>query len=295
MRRRYRHRGRKGFGGRAAWLARARRVLSVTLVLGLSLLVARGIGRIDLDAAFPVESIEIEGALLHVDATALARRLSAGLRDGFFSLDLDAVRRLVRRDPWVKTVSVRRRWPAGIIVSVEERQAVAYWNDHAYISAEGEVFAPARVVENRMLPDMRGPQGQHRTVWTFLNEVYRPLQAIGFRVLSVELDQRRAWSLRLVRPSSLQQPMTAGDEQDGWRRNSLLVKLGRDKTAARLQRFIRVFASAGNLPVDDLAMMDMRYPNGFALLKRPVVATPKPLAEGRRNHPQKTLRTQKKV
>ncbi len=194
----------------------------------------------------PLEHISIDGDFRYLSPLQLQKTINANIRGGYFTVDLAAIRQALLQLPWVQEVSVRRQWPSGLRVQVEEKRAVAYWGDAALLSDRGEVFVPETLSRDMALTTLRGPDATHETVWKFANKVTGSIAALGLALKKLELDARRAWQIELE--------------------NGATIKLGRDDAVARLQRFARVYAMS-NLPAfKDAAVIDMRYPNGFAIL-----------------------------
>jgi len=211
----------------------------------------------EFDTVLPIESVTVEGVFQHLGRSEIEQVVLNTVEGGFFTLKLDEARKRLLQKPWVKSVSVRRRWPAELIVSVEEKRAVAYWNKQSFISESGDVFSPRPMPSAMILPKMFGPKGQHEKVWLFMNEIYQPLASLELNVASLYLDERRAWTISLEATSL---KSLAG--------NNLLVNLGRYDTKQRFERFVRVFSKLASLGLNDFKAMDMRYPNGFSVLKK---------------------------
>ncbi|MCK5263651.1 MAG: cell division protein FtsQ/DivIB, partial [Gammaproteobacteria bacterium] len=74
----------------------------------------------------------------------------------------------------------------------------------------------------------------------------------------LNLDDRRAWSFHF----SSQKVM-----------NEIEVKLGRDHAEDRLARFVRVFSNIDKFNLKNTAVIDLRYPNGFAMRIKNNIAT----------------------
>jgi len=218
------------------------------------------------ETVLPIRVVKVEGQLDHLDRRVLQQTVLATLEGGYFTLNLSRVRTRLMKDPWVKEVFIRRRWPAQLLVSVIEKQPVAYWNQQAFISAEGNVFQPEIIDQTLLLPRMYGPQGQHKKVWMFMNEIYPPLAAMAMQVKALYLDERRAWKLALADAAS-----EKNTQADNSRNKALIVRLGRYQTRQRFKRFVQVFSSANSPDLAQLQSVDMRYPNGFAVLRKNTV------------------------
>ena len=67
--------------------------------------------------------------LRHVSPSLLRAAVKREVRGNFFSIDLDAVRTTIETVPWVRRASVRRVWPDGLEVAIEEHRTLALWGD----------------------------------------------------------------------------------------------------------------------------------------------------------------------
>jgi cell division protein FtsQ len=120
---------------------RARLALAAGIVCGMA---ALGAGFAALywllsPARFPVAAVEIKGSLRNTSEAALRAALP-GAPGNFFAVDLAEVRAGLERLPWVRRVAVRRVWPAGLEITVEEHVALARWGDEALVNTQGERF-----------------------------------------------------------------------------------------------------------------------------------------------------------
>lgn len=199
----------------------------------------------------PVEQVDIQGELRHLSTDELRQTIRSSLVGGYFTIDLYAVRNALLQLPWVEDASVRRKWPSGLQIRVQEKTAVAYWNDDALLSAQGEVFRPKQIARDMALPKMAGPDGLHDKVWQFMQQLQQPFAALGLQIGKLVLDKRRAWQIYL-----------ANDAQH----EGVLIRLGRNETQQRLHRFVEVFAMPNAPSLRQASVVDMRYPNGFAMM-----------------------------
>lgn len=200
----------------------------------------------------PIENVEIEGTYENISLNDLREKVVSVLEGGYFTVDLEVIKSALLELPWVEDASVRRQWPAGLYIRVIEKQAVAYWNDGAILSSRGELFTPILIEHNKVLPKLSGPEGLHEKVWDFLVEISDNLKGMGIEVKQLALDERRAWVLTIANKQTTE---------------DVVVKLGRHDTANRLDRFIRVFSDNTTIRLNNVAVIDMRYPNGFAMRK----------------------------
>jgi len=201
---------------------------------------------------FPLREVVLVAPPAHVPVEQIEQAARSAVSGNFFSVDLAAVRNAFEALPWVRSATVRRVWPDGLELALEEHVAAARWRhtdgSAALVNAQGEVFAGEAPNDAAALPNLAGPAGSAAEVLARHAEFTATLADSGRHIVALTLSARRAWRMRL---------------DDG-----LIIELGRDSQrqpiAARLARFV---ADAGNLPgrLGKLRSVDLRYPNGFAV------------------------------
>ena len=236
-------------------------IKALPALFGIAAVVYLGVMVKDIEwpTVLPVNEVKVNGDLIFLNKEAIESIVSDNVSGGFFTVDLQHIREILFQQPWVKSVSLRRRWPAGLDVFIEEHKPVAYWNDDGYISQSGSVFKPEVIDKNLNLPVLSGPEAQHSNVWKFMNVLYRKMAALNYAVTSLRLDERRAWRLEILNAVNVE---AAGNAK------GIAVRLGRFDTEKRMQRFIRILpalASKKEFSDNEIQVIDMRYPNGFAV------------------------------
>jgi len=97
---------------------------------------------------FPVSRVEVGGEVLFLDKTRLINLTKKHTSKGFFTLNIDEIKREILAMPWVSSVQIRRYFPDRLLIDIEERKAVIQWNDNALISSEGVPFYPHQLRED---------------------------------------------------------------------------------------------------------------------------------------------------
>lgn len=202
--------------------------------------------------ALPVRQVVFTGELPHTRRADLEQVLPAALKGNFFSLDLEDARGMLERLPWVRKIELRRVWPAGLEVTIEEHRPAARWGEGRgeLVNTFGEVFAAtAPAAEMAVLPMLYGPSGTAPELLRRYGEFVGALGPLGQRPVQVTLSPRLAWQLKLE--------------------SGMVVEMGREQpkapVAVRLQRFIEAYPeTVGRRPVRP-SVVDLRYPNGFAM------------------------------
>lgn len=199
---------------------------------------------------FPLRHVVIQGDLQQVTRMQMDYAIKSSVSGNFFTVNLSGVRSAFEKLPWVRRAEVRRVWPDALELTIEEQISVARWrqNDGEYrlVNHLGEIFAAATEQE---LPDFSGPEGSAAEVLQQYREFSSALEGIGRHARAVHLSPRQAWQLRL---------------DDG-----LTLELGREEpkhpVKERLERFAANYQEVLQITRTPPAMIDMRYPNGFAL------------------------------
>ncbi len=193
----------------------------------------------------------------HVRATQVAQFCVPRITGTFFTADLEAARAAFEALPWVRRATVRRQWPNRLLVTLEEHQALARWNDeegNRFVSEHGEAFAaPGEKTIGSGLPLLLGPEGSEKEVAQRYRDFRERLRSIAREPAVVALSPRQAWSIKL-----------AGNATPG----GLLLDLGREQprspVLARLERFVAHYAATIGSLGARVEAVDLRYPNGFA-------------------------------
>lgn len=191
----------------------------------------------------PVSELRIEGQLHMLSERQLRQNLQPHLQKGFLGLDLQQVRRMLMRMPWVQNVYVQRTWPPGLLVRLKERQPYAHWGEEHYINEQGAIF-PASFAK-RTLPQLHGPDGREQEVLSRYREWLPLLAGVDLSLQGVSLDGPCCWRLRL----------DCGGE----------IVAGLPGATEEVRRFTGVYQRLVGQSGSALERADLRYPNGLAV------------------------------
>ncbi|HVN47025.1 MAG TPA: cell division protein FtsQ/DivIB [Steroidobacteraceae bacterium] len=194
----------------------------------------------------PIETVSVAGRFQRVAPGDVERVVKAQVHGaGLLSVDLAAVRRAIHTLPWVDAVSVQRAWPRGLDVLVIEQSAAARWGETGLINTRGQLFDSDQRHIPPELARLEGPPGKESLVaQRYLAAEGRLLQA-GLRLTAMRLDARGAWEIDLA--------------------NGVTVRLGRRQVDERFERFMSTALKLVTQRGEDIAYVDMRYTNGFAI------------------------------
>jgi cell division protein FtsQ len=191
---------------------------------------------------FPLHAVELTAAPQRVSLEALERVVRERVGGNFFTVDLEQTRLAFEQLPWVRKVSVRRKFPWSLQVEIEEQVALARWNGTELVNTHGEVFAGK--VEQE-LPAFIGQPDSSQQVTQMYAELNATLAPIGQRIVQLSLSPRYAWQVKL----------------DG----GMVLELGREEMQQRMARFVAVYPYSLAPVARAVRRVDLRYHNGFAV------------------------------
>lgn len=201
---------------------------------------------------FPLREVVFQNELREVRRSEVERSLSGRLRGNFFSVSLDGVRQALEELPWVRQAEVRRQWPGRLEVTIEEHAPVAFWGQATgqLVNTHGEVFSAVMTVPpSAPMPLLVGPPGMAPEMLNHFQMAESALKPLGRWPKALNVSARQALQIRL---------------DDG-----MLVELGRQQAKApirqRIERFVEYYPSVLTAARQRPSVVDMRYPNGFAL------------------------------
>lgn len=197
----------------------------------------------------PVRSVRIDGVLTQLTRRGLADiagRICAG--KNIVTLDLEELTGVIRRDPWVAQVMVKKRMPDTLVISLVEHVPAAYWNDNGLYDARAQaVFYPdlsnfkESLVRLGAFRDNLAPE-VYKSAVSFI----RTMEGSRFQLVQLYLDKVRCYTLTL---------------QNGTR---LILGRNPEQARQRLERFLASFDKTG-LKINEVEYVDLRYDVGFAV------------------------------
>ncbi|HLP98344.1 MAG TPA: cell division protein FtsQ/DivIB [Sideroxyarcus sp.] len=212
-------------------------------LFGLSLvLVLYGAARYVLQLpVFPLRTVELTAAPQRVPVQLLEKVVHEQISGNFFTVDLERTRQSFEQLPWVRKVSVRRKFPWSLEVEVEEHVALASWNGTALVNTHGEVFVGKT---EQLLPVFTGQPDTSAQVTQMYGELSATLAPMQQQITQISLSPRFAWQVKL----------------DG----GMVLELGREQMQERLARFVKVYPYSLAALARPANHVDLRYRNGFA-------------------------------
>jgi cell division protein FtsQ len=211
--------------------------------------------------AFAISRIVVQGDTQHHNAITLQANVAGQLKGNFFTLDMASARQSFEAVPWVRRAVVRREFPNGLRVILEEHKAEAFWSlnsESRMVNSQGEVFeANAGEAETEGLPRLVGPEAQSQ----LMLETYRSLSAL-FKPYDAQLD-----TLELSGRGSWRAELDGGTEMELGRGNPQDIV---QRTQRFLQSHERVMAAYQRSGLDRVESVDLRHNEGYAIRLRGV-------------------------
>lgn len=198
---------------------------------------------------FPVSRISFIGEFRHVEKSALQQKVAPYVGNNFFAIDLQKMETSLRDIDWVSDVSVSRRWPDRLQVSIKEERLIAAWNKDKWVTSDAAVVEIPGL-KMKGLPRWSGPEGTQALVQLRYHQFSNLLADVGMQLDQITYSQRGAWQL-IAHNSS--------------RNEKVKIRLGRRDMTDRLYRFARAYGQTLDKLGQRLDAVDLRYPNGFAV------------------------------
>jgi cell division protein FtsQ len=201
-----------------------------------------------------ISNVSYTGDFTHLRPQDL-QLFSNSIRGNIWSVDLNEIRDAAQAYPWVRSAEVRRQFPDGLKIHLEEHKPFAKWGEgeYSFVNTFGEVFeiSPSAlkpssklVNSNVKMPVFIGPTGTAPDIvkhWQWLQTQFVPL---GRQVAEVRLTVRGALRVR---------------DNKG-----TVVELGRAQVEERLQRVLSAWPHVSAMQQPNMHI-DARYPSGLAL------------------------------
>lgn len=196
-----------------------------------------------------VSELSVRAPLVHVTEEHIREHLKQHFPASFFYLDVENVREELLAMPMVREVSVQKVWPDTLLIELQEEVPVARWNNTTMLSHAGDVLPMnvQQLVKELELPSLHGQSDKRQVV---------------MRHYHLFTQWAKAFSLNWV---GVQQSLA------GWHlteKNGLEVRLNNENAMSDLKRLGGVLQK---LNLENVASIDLRYEQGFAVAWRPSI------------------------
>lgn len=202
-----------------------------------------------LNSYLPIRYVRVEGVFDHISRKQFQEQLKPLVTTGFLSADMQKIHQAALALPWVKVAEISRVWPDAITITLHEQQAVVRWGKNGLLNRQGELFTPPEISKFGHLALINGPQGQEKKLFKVMAGLEQALSGQRLQLKEFNVSARRSWAILL--------------------NNGMQIKLGRKEPKNKFQQLIKVLPVIGTEIVAKMAVVDLRYPNGFAVTWKP--------------------------
>ena len=217
-------------------------ILATTLLTAAAAAAVPGLTRV------PIREVKIHGAFERVEKQDIQALVTPYLSWGWVRLPVNRLRGQLEALRWVASAKVRREWPLNLSIDISEHRPLARWGDQAMLNQAGAIFEPGDSMRGD-LPMLRGPEGSQERVLDRYREFSTQLRQQSLALDAVTLDARGGWTLQL--------------------RQGMQLRLGSDLVQRRFERALMALDRLPRAAGQEIAYIDLRYPNGFAVAWRP--------------------------
>ena len=227
------------------------KLLMLGVVLLLLILAALAINVFN---KLPNAAISLQHKGLNTQQTLQLQQLLGEKADtNLLKADLQSYVAKLETVDWVGQADVRRDWQQGIVVNVVPRQAVAKFGSERLVDANGMVFKPAdsNDLNNASLMQLQGDSQNAVVMMQQIKQVSDWFMPLGMKIEEVIVTPRMAWLFRFD--------------------NGLRVLVDNDNTSEKLYRLSIMLQNQLKPQLETLQTVDLRYKNGMAITKRPVI------------------------
>ena len=195
--------------------------------------------------------------LKHINKPVVKQQVLETVQGNFFSVRLEDVKRGFESMPWVRHANVRRVWPNGLIVSIEEQKPFGTWggiDSNTLMNIHGELFSGriSDVGDGIQLIDFYGPEDASKEVMRLYEKANAWFKPWNAEVKNLTLSDRYAWHVKLS--------------------NGMKVEFGREEensdktlTEDRVARLFKYWPQVQEKWANRVDAVDLRYANGFAV------------------------------
>lgn len=195
----------------------------------------------------PVGQVIIRAPMENLSQEKLQHLVEPYVDQGFFSVDLAALKNRLEQEPWVSRALISRSWPATIEIKIIERKPIAFWGKSHLMDHQGELFQPKSLADSDLmdaLPKLEAPDNYSKWVLQQYHQINHLLRSIDVKIEGLALNSQMSWHLTLD--------------------NGISLKVDRQNTLEKLMQLVEAYPRLAQMerPIEQI---DLRYMNGFSV------------------------------
>ncbi len=196
-------------------------------------------------ASLPIKYVRTEGVFQYLSKDDIKTVLEPLVTTSFLEANMQAIHLAVAALPWVDAVEVKRLWPDTIDIKVTEKKAYLRWGKDSLITEQGVIFTPKSLERHQHLIVVTAPQARRLEVLEIMKGIKTALADESLELAEFTINNRWSWTIKLT--------------------TGLEILLGREEQLKKLQRFLKTIPLLGKQQIEAMAVVDLRYPNGYAV------------------------------
>jgi len=217
-----------------------------TLLISLTILfMAALMSGVIKSSHWEIENINIRAEFKRVNSEQIRIVVASQTERSFFKVNPDEIRDELSNIPWVQKVSVNKKWPNSLIVTLIEHKAVATWNGNKLLNEYGEIFEVDRFDDLSAIPKIHGNDNDSQQIWDKYVRFNEIVKKTGLDITSSSISNRGGWQLELS--------------------NGIDINLGSQQMDAKLVRLTDTWTKLLNLKEQQPIYIDLRYTNGYVV------------------------------
>ena len=192
-----------------------------------------------------IDRVLINGEFNYLSERDVIDLIDENVQTGFLTLNLPDLNRKIVEQDWIRSSSIRRSWPATLIVNIEEEIPVARWGEQQILNNVGDYIDVINKDSVSHLPVIFSQAGDTKEIIKIYQLISELLGPVGLRIDEVESDNAGSWTLTVL--------------------SDIKIILGRDQLVEKLQRLQSVWLAELSSQEKNINVIDLRYPNGLAV------------------------------
>ena len=193
-------------------------------------------------ADLPIKEIMIKGQYDSIDSEQIHLIANKYLIGNFFTVNLKSTQNAFKKLPWIRDVSVRRKWPDKLFITIEEHNVLARWGNLGLVNNYGEIFNAA------FQDDLPVFNGDEKFVMDITKKYYKINKILSKELIqigTISLSNRLSWEIVTD--------------------NQLKIILGQDNVLKKLSLFITHYQDVLYKVKKRIEYVDLRYKDGFSV------------------------------
>lgn len=192
-----------------------------------------------------IKSIHVNSKIVRVSKIEISEIVKRYEMDGFFTVNLRDFEAELNSLDWVYKANIKRQWPYGLIIDIEEQTPVFRWNQQQLMNKYGQVFTAQSDESFAHRPHLIGQSGRALYLADLYNRYNQQFLDLGISIKSLQEDARYDKVMTLS--------------------NGVRINMGRGDAEMQMHHCIGTLALLSDEERAAIASIDLRHTNGLAV------------------------------